>query len=72
MRRRREEQECNNMRIERKGYTYENKEKKKCIKVILKQLNDEDEHTKFEEKVEEVMRLGSYIEGRVRQIKLRL
>ena len=35
-------------------------------------MNDEDENTKFEEEVEEVMRLGPYIEGGVRPIKLRL
>ena len=52
------------MRIKREKET-------KCIKKILKQFNDEDENTKFEEKVEEVMRLGPYIEG-VRPIKLRL
>ena len=39
---------------------------------ILKQLNDEDEETKFEEEVEQVMRLGPYIEGGVRPIKLRI
>ena len=53
-----------NMRIKRKKET-------KCIKEILKQLNDEEENTKFEEEVEEVMRLGPYIEGGVRPIKLR-
>ena len=54
------------MRIKRE------KEETKCIKEILKQLNDEDGNTKFEEEVEEVMRLGLYIEGGVRPIKLRL
>ena len=46
----------------------------KMHKQILKQLNDEDEKTKFKEEVEEVMRLGPYIEGgvTVRPIKLRL
>ena len=39
---------------------------------ILKQLNDEDEETKFEEEVEQVMSLGPYIEGGVRPIKLRI
>ena len=47
------------------------KEETKSIKEILKQLSDEDEDTKFEEEVEEIMRLGPYIEG-VRPIKLRL
>ena len=47
------------------------KEKTKWIKEILKQLNDEDENTKFEEEVEEVMRLDLYIERGVRPIKLR-
>ena len=54
------------MRIKRE------KEETRCIKEIVKQLNDEDENTKFEEEVEEVMRLGPYIEGGVRPIKLRL
>ena len=45
------------------------KQEAKTIKDILKQLNDEDEDTKFEE---EVMPLGPYIEGGVRPIKLRL
>ena len=49
------------MRIKRE------KEETKCIKEILKQFNDEDENTKF---LEEVMRLGPYIEGGVRPIKL--
>ena len=48
------------------------KEDTKCIKEILKQLNDADEDTKFEEEVEVVMRLDPYIEGGVRPIKLRL
>ena len=52
--------------------TKREKEETTCIKKILKQLNDEDENTKFEEKVEEIMRLGPYIEGSVRSIKLRL
>ena len=42
------------------------------MKEILKQLNDEDENTKFEKEVEEVMRLGPYNEGGVKPIKLRL
>ena len=37
---------------------------------MLKQPNDKDEDTKFEDEVEEVMRLGLYIEGDVRPIKL--
>ena len=41
------------------------------MKEILKQLNDEED-TKFEEEVKEVMRLGPYIEGGVRPIKLKL
>ena len=45
------------------------KEETKSSKVILKQLNDEDENTKFEE---EVMSLGPCIEGSVRLIKLGL
>ena len=52
--------------------TKRKKEETKCIKEILKQLNDEDENTKFEEEVEQVMRLGPYIEVGVRPIKLRL
>ena len=51
------------IRIQRKKET-------KSIKEILKQLNDEDEVTKFQ--VEEVMKLEPYIEGGVRPIKLRL
>ena len=43
------------MRIKR------DKEETKNIKEILKQLNDEDEHHEFED-VEELMRLGPYIE----------
>ena len=50
--------------------TVKEKEETKCIKEILKQLKDEDENTKLEEEVEEVMRLGPYIEGSVRPIKL--
>ena len=46
--------------------TKREKEGTKCIKEILKQLNDEDENTKFEKEVEEIMRLGPYIEGDVR------
>ena len=64
------EAEEDKTRIEIKGVQRE-KEETKCIKEILKQLNDEDENTKFEQEVEEVMRLGPYIEG-VRPIKLRL
>ena len=48
------------------------KEETKCIQEIIKQLNDENENTKSEEEVEEVMRLGPYIEGGIRPIKLRL
>ena len=47
------------------------KRESNCIKEILKQLNDEDENTKFKKEAEEVMRLDPYIEG-VRPIKLRL
>ena len=54
------------MRIKRE------KEETKCIKEILKQLNDEDENTKFEKEVEEVIRLGPYIEGGVRPDVLNL
>ena len=43
----------------------------KSIKKILNLLKDEDEDTKFQEDVEEVLRLGPYIEG-VEPIKLRL
>ena len=46
------------------------KKKKKNIKEILKQLNDENEDSEFEEKVEEVMKFGSYIEGCVWPVKL--
>ena len=38
---------------------------KKC-KGNTKILNDEDEETKFEEDVEEVMRLGLYVKGDAR------
>ena len=53
-------------------WKWREKEETKSIKEILKQLNDEDEDTKFEEEVEEVMKLGLYIEGGVRLIKPRL
>ena len=47
------------------------KEETKSINEIRKQLNDDDEDIKFEEEIEEVMRLGPYIGG-ARPIKLRL
>ena len=43
------------MRIERE------KEETNSIKEILNQLNYEDEDTKFEEEVDEVMRLAPYM-----------
>ena len=36
--------------------TKREKEETKCIRGILKQLYDEDDNTKFEEEVEEVMK----------------
>ena len=46
------------------------KKETKSIKEILKQLNDEDEDTKFEEEIEEVMRLGPYIEDKPSRLDL--
>ena len=44
----------------------------KKLKEILKQVNDENEDTKFEEEVEEAMRLGPYTEDGVRPVNIRL
>ena len=63
--------ECNNIWIKRKVIPIRIKsdeEETKSIKEILKQLNIEDDETKFEE---EVVRLGPYTEG-VSQVKLKL
>lgn len=48
----------------------DNKEMK-VVKEILKQLND-DEDTKFEDKIEGMPRMGRYEAGRARPIKLKL
>ena len=53
------------MRIKRE------KEETNSMKEILKQLNDEDKDTKFEEEVEEVKSLSAHIEG-FRSVNLRL
>lgn len=47
------------------------KEETKKAKEILKQLNEEED-IKFEEELDEVVRLGPYTEGKVRPMKMRL
>ena len=47
------------------------REEVKKIKEILASLNDEEENEKYEDEVEEVRRLGRFVQGGVRPIKIR-
>ena len=57
--------------IKRSSKLLREREEVKKVKEILASLNDEEENEKYEDEVEEVRRLGRFVQGGVRPIKIR-